>query len=656
MALSYIQVLAGLAYNGAPKTSDLQMDIDADKGKKAYGALGLTNLDKYVYTASGGKSYGKYQAFDEKRAQEDLIRNVYKLDPKAYSKGNFYDIGSAFDKYTFDQPKLFTPPEATSFTKAVQNYSTLLDQAQKVGITNLNDNDKASLKAAARVVRDFDSKDLSLSAKQLITNISDSTDAIDAINNQRKTVEAQLLRSQNKDASGKSLGLSGKELESERGKLFVEQDALRRIETTATQVAPKISESLSRFGLSDVFAGVGTIPTEKIKGIETGLSELSSGKIFGTGGLAGKLNINVTDDQILNDINTANKNKYKSLYDTGTAVVTDLQSQIDQANSFLSDLPAGDRRRTDTQKTIDSLKTQLTTAQKDTLQAKNLYDNYQPVSGTQAAGAISQFRESLQLPEERTLQQIRQIDPNIGDMISALTAQYKENLTKPLAPTTSPETEAFRRDVEQRIAGQVALGSQLGAEEQRQYQQAARAAQTARGNIFGVAPAVEEAVTTGAAGEQRLAARLGAAQGFLSSGQTMSDAMARDVGLREALTQSRLGAAQGFIASGPTAYNMASQRLGTQQAMLNNYLAASAPQSSGGFQATPSAASPYSYVNPNAGFMGAQNAAGIYNTLADYQANTYGNYIGAISRQPTGAQQFGAIASGIGSLIPNISI
>jgi hypothetical protein len=53
--------------------------------------------------------------------------------------------------------------------------------------------------------------------------------------------------------------------------------------------------------------------------------------------------------------------------------------------------------------------------------------------------------------------------------------------------------------------------------------------------------------------------------------------------------------------------------------------------------------------------MGAQNAAGIYNTLADYQANTYGNYIGAISRQPTGAQQFGAIASGIGSLIPSFN-
>jgi hypothetical protein len=130
----------------------------------------------------------------------------------------------------------------------------------------------------------------------------------------------------------------------------------------------------------------------------------------------------------------------------------------------------------------------------------------------------------------------------------------------------------------------------------------------------------------------------------------MSDAMARDVGLRNALTQSRLGAAQGFIASGPTLYNLASQRLGQQQNILNNYLAASAPQATGGFQATPSAANPYAYVNPNAGFVGAQNAASIYNTLADYASQTYGAQVGALSRQETGSQAFGNIASGLGSL------
>jgi hypothetical protein len=48
--------------------------------------------------------------------------------------------------------------------------------------------------------------------------------------------------------------------------------------------------------------------------------------------------------------------------------------------------------------------------------------------------------------------------------------------------------------------------------------------------------------------------------------------------------------------------------------------------------------------------MGAQNAASIYNTLANYQGSTYGAQVGAISRQQSGAQQFAQIAGGIGSI------
>jgi len=586
-------------------------------------------------------------------AANQALINKYTAAGLTNVKSKYVDSDGVFNvaaanKALFEKPKITgLNSNPSSFTKAVINYSNALAKARAIGITNLNTADQNALKNAAKLVRDFDSKDLSPSAKQIITNITGSADAIDEINNQRKLVEVQRLRAKNKSASGSNLGLSGKELESERSKLFVEQDKLLRLENAATNLAPKISESLSRFGLSDVFAGAGTIPTEKIQGIETGLSELSSGKVFGTDALKGRLNINVTDEQILNDINTANKNKYKSLYDTGTAVITDLQSQINQANSFLADLPAKDKRRADTQKIIDNLNAQLATAQKDTLQAKNLYENYQPISGTQAAGAISQFRESLRLPEERTLEQIKQIDPKFYDTIISLQDQYKNLATQPIGQTTSPETEAFRRDVEQRIAGQVALGSQLGAEEQRQYQQAARAAQAARGNIFGVAPAVEEAVTTGAAGEQRLAARLGAAQGFLSSGQTVSDALARDVALRNSLQQSRLGAAADFTSGGPTAYNLANQRAAQQQGVLSNYLAASRPAQTGGFQATPSANIPYAYVNQMAGFQGAQTAANVYNTLANYQAQTYGAQVGAISRQQSGAQQAASILGGI---------
>jgi hypothetical protein len=46
----------------------------------------------------------------------------------------------------------------------------------------------------------------------------------------------------------------------------------------------------------------------------------------------------------------------------------------------------------------------------------------------------------------------------------------------------------------------------------------------------------------------------------------------------------------------------------------------------------------------------------LYNSQANYKSSTYNAQVGAIASQPSGAQQFGAIASGIGSLIPNISI
>jgi hypothetical protein len=622
----------------APKPNPNQAIIDK------YKALGLADAASYV-------AKGK---FNENKAKTDVIKNIYKLDPALYTdRKGAVNLDAAATKYQFEQPKITKQDsKPDSFTKAITNYSNILSQAQQVGVANLNTKDQQALKDAARLVRDFDSKNLSLDAKQVISNITEASDAIDSINEQRKNVEVQQYRSKGLDVDGVTkIRLSKKELEAARGRLVTEQDTLRRLESTASNVAPKLGESVARLGLSDIGVNIGA-STAGAKKLTTGLEALRGENFFDVSksGLAGKLNVQVTDDKILNDINTQSKNEYKKLYDIGTAATTDLQSQLDQANKIYADLPAG-RSKDEAAKSIDTLKSDLTQAQKDTLEAKNLYEGYKPISGEKATSVLSQVRESLRLPEERTIAQIETIDPTIGATVRGLAKQYQAMAETPLAPTTSPETEAFRRDVEQRIAGQVALGSQLGAEEQRQYQQAARAAQTARGNIFGVAPAVEEAVTTGLAGEQRLQARLGAAQGFLASGQSMSDAMARDVGLRNALTQSRLGAAQGFIASGPTLYNLASQRLGQQQNILNNYLAASAPQTTGGFQATPSAANPYAYVNPNAGFIGAQNAAGIYNTLADYSAQTYGAQVGGIARGSSGAEQFGQIATGLSNLI-----
>jgi hypothetical protein len=545
-------------------------------------------------------------------------------------------------KEEYERPKITRPEtEPSNFAQAVNNYANALSAIQSTGAENINSKDYASLQALSKQLRDFDSKDLSPNAKQIIANSQQSIDAIYEINFQRDQVERQATKV--KRVSG------GPQKQSERGKLFVEEDKLARLVATTNQATPKYIESFSRFGLSDVVQGIGgTAPA--VGKVTTGLEALRGDNVFQTGGLASRLNIQVTDEQILNDINTARRNQYKSLSDVGTAAITDLNSQLTQANQFLADLPAGDRRRIDTQKTIDSISTQLATVQKDTLEAQRLYEGYQPISGQAATSALSKFRESLRLPEERTLNQIEQIDPTIGATVRGLAKQYQTIAETPLGATTTAQTEDLRNTIEQEAINQLKLGSTIGAEERRGYEQAARAAQTARGNIFGLGPAVQEAASIGAAGEARKMARYGAAAAFLGSGETTGAATARDLGLRNALEQSRLGAAQGFIASGPTMYNLASQRLGTQQGLLNNYLAASAPQATGGFQATASAANPYAYVNPNAGFLGAQNAASIYNTLADYASQTYGAQVGAISRQQSGSQQLADIAGGVASL------
>ena len=602
---------------------------------------------KYFESKAGAETYSNSIKKNADLAEENKIginRNAvtpaeklenYEKAANAYSsniKNNSLNARQETIYNKYKQQSIVSDPQ--NFTDAVNNYFVEFSEAKLRGVENISSQQKDKLFTYSKQLKDYYSKDLSPESAKLVQYVDDVQSAINSVNNQKQLVATQ---------KGRVASLGGKEKENARARLVIEEDALSRLINTANQQAPELVNALSKAVPSNI-ANIVAKTDARVGQVTSGLSALSGDRIFGTGDIAFKLNSQVTDQQIIDDINKARVGEYKKLYELGQATTVDLQSRIKQAEGMLPSL-TGQQKVTAT-KQIGDLKTELSQVTKDTLQAENLYKNYTGVSGTQASTAVSKFRESLRLPEERTIDQINEIDPTVGATVRALSKQYQTMAETPLAATTNPETEAFRRDVEQRIAGQVALGSQLGAEEQRQYQQAARAAQTARGNIFGVAPAVEEAVTTGLAGEQRLQARLGAAQGFLASGQSMSDAAARDVGLRNALEQSRLGAAQGFIASGPTMYNMASQRLGTQQAMLNNYLAASQPKATGTFQATPSTSTPYAYVNPNAPLVGAQTSANIYGTLADYSAQTYGAQVGAISRQPNGFQNFATLAGG----------
>lgn len=637
--------------------------------------LGLNNAESFI---------GKNLVFDAGKAEESLIRNVYKDDPAKYvtrtqvsdtnankvydpktrtyvfptKEVTKYDITTAARRAEESKPTVVAPEKyPENFTQAVNNYSTAFQTAISKGIQNLNDADKANIQKYGRIVRDFAGKNISENQQNIINRINDVDTEIANYDAQRQLVTQQARKilgtpEYNKLTAAEKKASGAKRDAAAQKKLNVDRESLIRLETAAKSLAPRFQESFTRYGLSDVVQGIGGRAAD-LRDVDTGIAGLQEKSFFDVkkSDFFGRVNSEVTDEQILNDINTQSKAETKRLYDLGTAATTDLQSQITQANQFLSDLPATDPRRAETQKTIDSLTTQLTEAQKDTLEAKNLFDNYQPVSGERATSALSKFRQSLLQPEQRTLKQIKEIDPQLFETIQGLGKQYGELATTPIGPTTAESTEALRRDTEGRIAAQLALGSQLGAEERRQYEQAARGAQTARGNIFGVAPAVEEAVTTGLAGEQRLQARLGAAQGFLSSGQSVSDALSRDVGFRNALQQSRLGAAADFAAGGPTAYNMANARAGQQANMISQYVGAALPQQTGGFAATPSASTPYGYVDPQAGFRGAQNAAQIYGNLLDYASSTYGAQVGAqASSYRSPFQNFASAAGGVSSL------
>jgi hypothetical protein len=526
---------------------------------------------------------------------------------------------------------------------AANNYSIEFSLAKIKGIGGAGESAKSNLSKYAQQIKSFDSKNLSAGDKLIVQYVGDVQDAIDAVDNQTKLVATQAQRAKS---------LEGKQREDAQNRLIVEQDALQRLTNTSNQRSAKVSEALGKVGLSET-SQLSTTEDARIGKLSAGLSSLGSSNAFQTGDLAYKLNSQVTDQQIINDINTAKKNQYKQLYDIGTQAATDLSSKIAKAKELLPGIAKSEQAGAKTK--IAELQTQLTKVNSDIVKANNLYTKYKPISGAGATSAVASFRNALRLPEQRTIDQINEIDPTVGATVKAMSQKYKAMAETPLGATTTPQTEELRNTIEQEAINQLRLGSTIGAEERRGYEQSIRGAQTARGNVFGLGPAVQEAANIGMAGEQRKLARYGAASAFLGSGETTGAATARDLGLRNALEQSRLGAAQGFIASGPTMYNLASQRLGTQQNLLNNYLAASQPKATGGFQTTPSAASPYAYVNPNAGFQGAQNAAGIYNSLADYKAKTYSAYTGAVASQPSGAQNFGAIMSGVGSFVPSFA-
>jgi len=429
-------------------------------------------------------------------------------------------------------------------------------------------------------------------------------------------------------------------------------------DTYEKRLADVTSQETTRNSLASqiqaLTTGGGAMPAGAAAGpqLNQALSQLSAGRNYGSSDLGSRLNFQVSDQNIVDDYNNSKLSRLNSVIDRGNAQIAGINERLKAANDLLKGLPAGDARRASSEVFVKQLNDDLKSVTSAVTGAQDMQKNFKPITSDSTEGLkeITSFRSFLQLPEERASQQLRQIDPESYQTSVALGQQYRQMATAPVGETKSAQAEQLRTNLEQEAINQLALGSQLGAEEQRQYQQAARAAQTARGNIFGVAPAVEEAVTTGLAGEQRKLARYGAATQFLASGQNTSDALKSDIAFRDALLQNRLGAASGFVAGGPSIYNLSQARTGAQQGAMQSYIQANQALP-GGFNQQPSTYQPF-YQAVDQGIPVALTNAftNLYGSQANYLANTYGAQVGAISRQPSGFQNFATVAGGVADL------
>jgi len=399
--------------------------------------------------------------------------------------------------------------------------------------------------------------------------------------------------------------------------------------------------------------GMGTSNPNVGQGVNDALAQLSAGRNYGSSDLGSMLNFQVSDQQIVDDYNNSKLSRLNSVIDRGNAQIAGINERLNTANQLLAGLPAGDARRTSSEVFIKQLNDDLKSVTSAVTSAQDMQKNFKPITMDSPEGLkeITSFRSFVQLPEERASQQLFQIDPDSYRTAVGLGQQYRQMATEPIGATTTPETEQIRKTIEDEALNQLRLGSTIGAEERRGYEQAARAAQTARGNIFGIGPAVQEAAQIGAAGEQRKLARYGAAQSFLGSGLSTGDALKADIAFRDALRQNRLGAAANFIGGGPSIYNLAQARTGAQQGAMQQYIQANQALP-GGFNQQPStAANFYQTTNPEIP-VALQNAfTSLYGSQANYLSSTYGAQVGAISRQPSGAEQFGQVATGLGNLI-----
>jgi hypothetical protein len=189
----------------------------------------------------------------------------------------------------------------------------------------------------------------------------------------------------------------------------------------------------------------------------------------------------------------------------------------------------------------------------------------------------------------------KQIDPQgyamrqaqgrqVADYVTRVTGQAPTSAQDALAKYQQLDPQGFQR-LQQLGTGmssflakaqqQAALGSTLDAATQREVEQATRAGQAARGNVYGTPQLVAEAMARGSAGEARqqqrlanLSGALGQQQSYLGSGLTLGALGQNLYGQGLGQQQGALGLGQSWLQSGQGLGDVSMNLYNQQQAQL----------------------------------------------------------------------------------------
>ena len=295
--------------------------------------------------------------------------------------------------------------------------------------------------------------------------------------------------------------------------------------------------------------------------------------------------------------------------------------------------------------------------------AGKTYGVYQPQFRSQI---LAQYPAA---PAETTaLGQMAKVDPASEALRQQLAGSYATPLSQAQAPSAGqlqsyldiyrqidPTAYAGAQALGSQVMGNVALGSQLDPITQMQLQQQVRAAQGARGNVYGTPQLVEEAMTTGQAGLALQQQREQAAQSYLQSGVGLGSTALNMYQQNLANLRAAQQGAQSYLASGVTPYQAGAGYLGAAQQ-------AGAAASAGGPVYQPAAlGSPYSYLNPQYGQQTSATWLGYFQALQNQYAQNYamnrsqgGGAGGALAGGLSGALSGAVGGATLGSVIPGV--